>query len=552
MRSSRALWCALGVVIAASSACVTSPATRAGSRYDLAQSPRAHATGTKAWLDSVVAQNLADQEGPGLSVSATSYSGPGGRRIRANVRLDNDAYLVVGHVGPDGIVRILFPLDPHDNGLVVGGRSYAIPEFFAGYASDSFDRYSSRFDLFRFATSSRGAFGPLGALGSGDAGEGYVFAVASWRPMHFEGLSEDGAWSEFELTSARSRRDPRPAIHEVANVLVGTARESFSVKFARYVNPSAASQDYFNFSNFMSGACYARNGFVGLPRFAALTPAFAYNSVFDLFGTPYYYRGRYYLYDDMTGCSHPAAYSFPYTQLAGGTPYSPNPTPSPEQPRTRFTPGGSRPGQPWEPQPVPPDAGGLGDTLPQASTAFRPRGLIAGGGGEGLTPRGASGRRPARRPTIQQMVNGGDGSGERSGPETWGSNRPAGRSGEVAGGGRSADGQDRRRGPGEWNGSGDQNGRHLTDDPASGRARSADAPAARQPADRVPRDQQGDRSASRPSDGHAPTHPARREPTHVERAPSEPARSAPAPHAPAARPARTSTSGGPPIEPVDR
>jgi hypothetical protein len=90
---------------------------------------------TPAQRDSIYAQALAEQEGPTASVYAEFANGSNGgsRRVRAHVRLQSDAYVVVGQITPDGIVRIVFPEEPSDDGFLRGHQSYETAEFFAGF-----------------------------------------------------------------------------------------------------------------------------------------------------------------------------------------------------------------------------------------------------------------------------------------------------------------------------------------------------------------------------------------------------------------------------------
>jgi len=140
--------------------------------------------------DSMFAQAVAEQEGPRIAVSAelTNVSSSA-RRVRAHVRLDDDAYVIVGQISPDGILRIVFPENPSDDGFLRGKRSYETAEFFGGF-EDQF-RY-------RAATSPYSRFGPA-ARDSYDYGFGFVFAIASWRPMRFDRFSTSGEWDSFEL-----------------------------------------------------------------------------------------------------------------------------------------------------------------------------------------------------------------------------------------------------------------------------------------------------------------------------------------------------------------
>src|SRR5690348_12694676 len=176
MRRTNVLASVVGVLSFASACALPAP-----SRYDMTPS-RAFESMSRQQRDSVVAQSIADREGPGVRVRAEMESYQGGRRVRAIFHSDDDAYLVIGHIGPDGVLRIVFPTNPHDDGFVKGGSSYRTAQFFAGYA----DEYAYRLrdvSLTRYASAEHDSY---------DGGLGYVFVIASWRPMHVDQFSSDG------------------------------------------------------------------------------------------------------------------------------------------------------------------------------------------------------------------------------------------------------------------------------------------------------------------------------------------------------------------------
>ncbi|HVX38472.1 MAG TPA: hypothetical protein VHB25_02775, partial [Gemmatimonadaceae bacterium] len=223
MRRSNGFASAIGVLSLAGACALPVP-----NRYDVTPS-RAFDSMSRQQRDSVVAQSIADREGPRVSVRAEMESYSGTRRVRASFHVDDDAYVVVGHIGPDGVLRIVFPTDPRDDGFVQGGHLYQTAQFFGGYA----DEYQYRLrdvSLYRHSAAEHDSY---------DGGLGYVFVIASWRPMHVDQFSEDGRWDTFELTDLEYLSDPRPAVHELASLLVGDQPEAYTVKFASYFNTLA-------------------------------------------------------------------------------------------------------------------------------------------------------------------------------------------------------------------------------------------------------------------------------------------------------------------------
>lgn len=192
--------------------------------------------------DSIAAQAIAEQRGPRVTIHA-SYNTLGGlRRVRGSFRMRDDGYVMVAHVDVDGRLTILFPKNPQDDGYVEGGRSYTIPEFDAGFQSNyAFARFSNNIRYRPYSS----------RLASYDGGTGYLFVVASWRPMQFDRIVENGRWASYELTDAYSSADPRDAVEEFAALLAGDGREAFSVEYATYFRSNYTMPGYasFGFSN---------------------------------------------------------------------------------------------------------------------------------------------------------------------------------------------------------------------------------------------------------------------------------------------------------------
>src|SRR5215471_17370914 len=106
-------------LLAFAGACVSAP--RGGTALNPSQPTQSGQVLTAAQRDSLFAQMIAEREGPRVSISAElSTVSYGSRRARAHVRLDDDAYVLVGQITPDGIVRVVFPEEPSDDGFLRG------------------------------------------------------------------------------------------------------------------------------------------------------------------------------------------------------------------------------------------------------------------------------------------------------------------------------------------------------------------------------------------------------------------------------------------------
>jgi hypothetical protein len=411
MRRSGIVGATICLALTATACASTSTGTTSSSRFGLTPSAqRASRTLDGDERDSLFAQAIADRDGPRVNVSAeiTSFAA-GSRRLRATFHLEDDAYVVVGHLGPDGILRIVFPTDPRDDGFVRGRKSYQTAEFFGGFN-----------DQFRYRRST-GLSGMGPAFNdSYDGGTGYVFVIASWRPMRSDRFSSDGRWDSFELAEMDYLRDPRPAVYELASLLAGENREAYTVKFARYSNTRMMYAGFGGPSSaFGSGYCsgYEPLGFASYPfsLLSTLSPINRFGS-----NSAFYYRGTRYAYDSFEDCYRavPAYYGNPY-----GYQYGIAQTPPPITPRRRAFAFDGSPRSPLTPR-VPP-----GHTMPQlpqsqnAGTAsntpvtlpvspqYRQRGLIT----DDDPSTGPIRRQPRvethdpvgerTRPTLQEMTN---------------------------------------------------------------------------------------------------------------------------------------------------
>jgi hypothetical protein len=382
--------------LALASACATSTGSMANQRFGA--SPSAERPPSAAERDSLVAQAIADREGPRVDVRAEITQVSSSRRVRAAFNVEDDSYVLIGQVDASGEVRVVFPTDPKDDGFVRGGKSYETSEFFAGFT----DQYRYRFDYTQYT---RG-YTP----DSYDNGVGYVFIVASWRPMHFDKFSDGNEWDSFELADMQSLRDPRPAIYELASLLAGENREAYTVKFAKYYN----TQNYAPYGNGRSALGYSMCsgfgygfpvGFNGL-GFGSPFSSTYYDSRYT-YGENFTYRGQQYLYSAAGDCyySQPLYYGNPYVIASAVPPVVPT--------KPHLSAGDSHrtPGDPRQP------IGKIGpivakDVNPATqvhhySPMDRQRGLLSDEDGTakpGDRSRMQPTDRGATRPTIQQMV----------------------------------------------------------------------------------------------------------------------------------------------------
>ncbi|HEY7877886.1 MAG TPA: DUF4384 domain-containing protein [Gemmatimonadaceae bacterium] len=211
-----------------------------------------------------VAMSRAATSDPTVRISLDHDSYDQGDRARAKVQIRDDGYLVVLHVSPDGLVRVLFPIDPTDDNFVRGGKSYEI---------------RGRGDREAFTV-------------GGAAGTGTIYAAWSGQPYHFDEFTRDGHWDYTVLGDSALATDPETGF---TNLVGRMASGHFDYDLATYtVGQQVAS--------------YSRRDYVAYP---AWTDPWAYPYSYDPyfsgygdggfglgigfgFGNPYYYSSYYY------------------------------------------------------------------------------------------------------------------------------------------------------------------------------------------------------------------------------------------------------------------
>jgi hypothetical protein len=386
-------------VLMLGSACATTNGGSAVSRRSSTQPAQRPASPSLGALgDSLIAQAIANREGPRVSIRAQLSNVADSRRVRGIFQLEDDAYVIVGHIDADGALRIAFPNDPSDDGFVRGGRSYQTNEFFAGFNAEY--RFRARTSMYQYAGLSPDTY---------DGGIGYVFIIASWRPMRFDRFRTGDAWDSFEIADDSYLRDPRPAIQEFAALLAGDNSEAYTIQFARYFDTQTLYGGYTTMASaYSAGYCsgYEPLGFAFSPFNLSAS------SLFRGYGYGYgnfQYRGTNYYYDSAFDCyrTAPSFVGYGYRIVQG--PGAPTPT----RPRA-FAVDGHR--SPPTPQPLPghffPKSveGAPGDQAALHSPEYRQRGLITEEASTGPVRRqprvqGSTLGDERTRPSIQDMVN---------------------------------------------------------------------------------------------------------------------------------------------------
>ena len=370
----------------------------------------------KTIRDSLAAQELAEAEGPRVSVRVNLDGSSGSRRVEATFRMFDDAYVLVGHLGADGRVRVVFPTSPDDDGFVNGDKIYHVPSFFAGFT-----------DEYRWRRANDGYHTQASRRASYDGGIGYVFVIASWRPMRFDRMMDAGKWETYEISDVRYMADPREAIDEMASVLAGDNREAYTIEYASYTKTNYGALSFASIERCNQSARFGFSNFgydpIGYGLWSPISFGFS-----PWFGSGF--GGGYA--SDVLGCGsfgQSSLYSYALLRPSYGSPFV-NPIGRPPV----LTPGnpGTPPTVPSRPREPGDTAGGPGDpggslldpvrrprSLPAdgatdaspASNPYRRRGLIAEDA-RGNTANEGRVRRPIQgfgesgqtRPSIQEML----------------------------------------------------------------------------------------------------------------------------------------------------
>lgn len=394
---------ALAGLVAAGACATTAPP---GTRLDEAPAPRPAqraSTPTTTLAGTLGGNSIVDRDGPQVEARAEWSQVAGSRRMRAAFTLQDDAYVLIGHVDADGVLRVVFPSDPRDDGFVRGGgRTYRSAEFFAGFT----DAYA-----FRYATTGR-----LDGVrpDSYDGGGGYLFVVASWRPLHSEAIADGGRWSSFEVTNDAYVADPRPAIYELASMLAGGDADGYTVRFARYYDSGYSSS--YGYSSYAShGLSLCETSFYGWsPTISWQYLSTAAPFLTAGFGQTFAYRGRRYGYDSLRQCAVALPYGYglyapPRIAQSPGRPGRPT---SPVTGRTRSLSIDDVDRNPIEPHTPPArvapgfasDVGGTADvTPPRVAPEYRTRRPTLGERPSDPVPRGRARVAPESQPVEPRV-----------------------------------------------------------------------------------------------------------------------------------------------------
>jgi hypothetical protein len=190
-----------------------------------------------------------------------------GDQAQVQVRTEQDGYLLIFHVDPEGYLRVLFPLDPDKDTFVRGGKKYEV----------------------------RGR-GGRETFEADAKGRGTVYAAVSRDPFRFEGFVLGDHWDYRALAPSRLSNNPESELNDLVRRM---AQGSFDYDLLNYdvVDRAAYASEY---SAHYYGGYYSNAYDPGCYSFACGSSYYGSGIGFSFFfGWPYrryYYDPYYYAY----------------------------------------------------------------------------------------------------------------------------------------------------------------------------------------------------------------------------------------------------------------
>ena len=169
---------------------------------------------------------VAQADDPAIKVSLNHRSYDRGDRARVNIKVRDDGYVVVLQLRADGLVRVLYPLDPGNDDFVRGNQSYEV---------------RGRGDREAFTVESA-------------SGTGTVYAAWSAVPFNFANFVRGDHWDYGVLGDSALPRDPETGFTNIVQQMAGGQFQYDLVSYAvqGYV-ASTAVPNYYASAGF--GSC---------------------------------------------------------------------------------------------------------------------------------------------------------------------------------------------------------------------------------------------------------------------------------------------------------
>src|SRR6185437_8049763 len=206
---------------------------------------------------------VAQADDPAVKVSLNHRTYDRGDRARVNVKVRDDGYVVVLQLRADGLVRVLYPLDPGNDDFVRGNQSYEV---------------RGRGDREAFTVESAN-------------GTGTVYAAWSAVPFNFANFVRGDHWDYGVIGDSALPRDPETGFTNLVQRMAGGQFQYDLVSYSVQGYVASAAPNYYATAGYSScafgfGPCYAFSPFGYYPyRYNPYGFGFVYP-----FGYGYYNR----------------------------------------------------------------------------------------------------------------------------------------------------------------------------------------------------------------------------------------------------------------------
>jgi hypothetical protein len=132
--------------------------------------------------------------GPDVRIRANIVWTHDSRMVEPVVSVGDSAFVVIGDIGDDGTMRIVYPARPGEPNLVMRNQPLTGPRFQPRVVMPFINN----------------------ALSSVRTAPGVAFVIASSLPLDLSKLAEGDGWSVFDVYYGNHMNDPRPAITDLA------------------------------------------------------------------------------------------------------------------------------------------------------------------------------------------------------------------------------------------------------------------------------------------------------------------------------------------------
>ncbi|HXG43367.1 MAG TPA: DUF4384 domain-containing protein [Gemmatimonadales bacterium] len=180
-----------------------------------------------------------------------------GDRARVYFRLEQDAYVTVVRIDTDGRIRILFPLEPWEDGFARAGKTYEV----VGRGRDEAFRVTDY------------------------PGVGYVFAIASEDPFDFSRVTRGDHWDYRAISDGRVRGDPYVAVTDLAAEIA--PGDAWDYDVAEYYV-----ERRYDYPRFVCYDCHTYASYYYWDPYSTYCSRFR----IVIYNDPFYYPYRYYPY----------------------------------------------------------------------------------------------------------------------------------------------------------------------------------------------------------------------------------------------------------------